>query len=327
MVAGYCQKCGQRLIGDPNFCPQCGERIQDVPDKSIEPPGGSTVDKSSEQATTENSRTISFSIKDGEHISETQHFNVDNISFLADVNGRPVTAAQILIAGSVILLAISPLFSSGDFFFRLVFGTIFGAGAAFSLEESYVKIGTVNDTHEIRESSVFGSNGDMESGEVRTIEDQFLEAVPDTISIQDEEDWFLYKIAYNYHFVPENIVSMQEGSDFNWFGKALGIFIILLAIYIFIEFHIGYMLLYIPMAIVVWFLIGPLGVRKGVKISTQGDEDKIFQMGSENAKKVIRNFQSRNGGEVWVEAENVAPRKKSVLFKVWKEWKIRRRED
>ncbi|MFB6185624.1 MAG: zinc ribbon domain-containing protein [Halobacteriaceae archaeon] len=306
MARNYCTECGQQLEEGSNFCPTCGEKIRDISSQSINSGGSSVSDLGTELESAEESRTISFSVKESDVISETQYFNVDNIAFLKDVNAGPPFGVQLVIAGSIFLLFISPVFSSGSILMRMFFGFMFGAGLAFSLEQNYVKIGTVNDTHEISESSFVGSDVDIESDDVPTIEDQFLDVVPETINIHDKDNWVLYNIKYNYHFVPDNIVSMREDSEFNWFGKLIGILTVLLAIYIFIKLDLVYLLLLVPIGIVVWFLISLLGIKKGIKISTQGGEEVIFEMSTGNARKVIQKFQSRGQGGVWADAEKVS---------------------
>lgn len=238
-------------------------------------------------------RTISIEV-DTETGTENKHFNVDNITFLEASYSELSDFAQKLrlgITGGVFVL----LFV----FFDWVWGLV-GAAIAFFVVSAALfvpnttQIGTVTETYELEENTV-------------GIENQFLDAAREVITIEGGEEGRYREHTYRYHVVPENAVSISHRptEPFPLGGIFLAIGVLVVAGTFFLDvgseaYVVGGALLALGV------YLDPVPRPDTVTIEFGTGETEEFDMASADAHAFIDEFNDRSGGHATIQ-ESEAP--------------------
>lgn len=241
-------------------------------------------------------RTISFESEGG-----ANHINVDNISFFAVTDEEPTdTARKIALIGPLAVLTVVEIVidTSGGFFgFLVLVGvlTFMSWAAMASLDRERAEIATLSTTFASTLSGVSG--GDTASHDVLAIEDQFLNSVPEKITIENETANPMLNSYYRIHFVPDNIVSIRSGEDCSSYCLLLmGLALVsgLGALLSLVTIQLLNFLVLLVLAVASFFL-GSYFAKIGVEISLQGEETKFFRMSELDASRLVDRFASRSG--------------------------------
>lgn len=242
-------------------------------------------------------RTITIGTDGG----TANHVNVDNISCFAVTDEEPtgLTVKIALIAPLVVLVVISfTVENSGNVLgFLVLLGVLtwMSWAAAHSLNKERLEIATLSTTYASALSEVSG--GDTGSKEVLDIEEDFLDAVPENITIENEGATPFLRAYHRLHFVPDNIVSIREGEECPGFCKVfMGVALL---------FGLGALLALISVQLVEFvvlvvltigaFFLGSMYSKTGVEISLHGDETEFFHMAERDASRLVQMFSTREG--------------------------------
>lgn len=298
----YCPACGNEVAAEAQFCSNCGNELEtEISEES------QSKDPTSSQQTTDSRRTLSFSVSEEDYTSSTQHVNVDNISFLTDLDKRPTDMGiygLILVFIATVIVAMTVL--GTGLFVSVVLGVVVAAAILLTLTDEKVELGTVSDTYIISDRSIRDTGEDMESDEVQDIEDRFLDVVPETISIEDTDDFLVYRNTFFVHFVPDNVVSIKQSVSYTLIGRAFLAAAMLSgigAVIFLINIDLVKMLGILIAGVVSFILFVIFGVQNGIEISTHGGEEQFFEMNEQSCREVINQFRTRDEGKVSVEGE------------------------
>lgn len=234
------------------------------------------------------------------------HVNVDNISCFAVTDEEPtgLTVKIALILPLVVLVVISiTVENSGNFLaFLVLLGvlTLISWAAAQSLDKERLEITTLSTTYASALSEVSG--GDTGSHEVLDIEEDFLEAVPENITIENEGKTPFLWAYHRLHFVPDNIVSIREGEECPGFCKVFMGVALLFGLGALLALISGQFLEFVVLLVLTIgsFFLGSMYSKTGVEISLHGDETEFFHMAERDASRLVQMFSTRNrsGGTV-----------------------------
>lgn len=226
-------------------------------------------------------RVISLDVNDG----RTRHYNVDNIAFYraedGSLNRFGMTLAILPVATTVIA---GVIFQAQWWVF--VIGSIVSLGLfGILLPGDKTKIQTVSDSVSVSADSEVG------------LEEEFKAYSDEIISISGSERTLTADRIYRYHFIPNNIVSIEEwsppfryitvgfglvvgyiiGTGFGWGSAEAGALAVILGA----VFGFAYL---------VW-----AEMVTGILVHLQGGEEAKFRLPSHEAERVINQFRDRPG--------------------------------
>lgn len=238
------------------------------------------------------SRTISVEIDDGSGRRTTRHYNVDNVAYLQLQGGETRSKAP-LIGGVIVALLGVVLGVLSAFDTYITISLLLVALGALLMLYYYagggggVALGTT--TGEER----------LEVDDTGSLESQFLDRAADTITISGSNGGSISSQEYRYHFVPDNIVSVErQQTDLTpkeW-AAVVGVTAVPLAIAFIVGNDPGSQLPLIAAAFgVVSALLYAGFSRKddGVVVELQSGTSRSFVMGPEDARSVLSEFGQR----------------------------------
>lgn len=242
-------------------------------------------------------RTISIEVEEGRGRRTTRHFNVDNVAYL-DVEGREAKSKASLLVGIVVLvlsLGVSTVFvvADGASLSGLFLPSLIGAVGVLLIAYHFV------DENDGIELGTVTGNTRIDLEDPTDLETQFVERSLNTITMTGTEDRLLSSISYRYHFVPDNIVSVQRQQTavtLTEWAIILGVTVPPLAF--------AYVATMKPLRNTMIALVpcGILGAllyfgfsRKddGVVIELRSGETRSFVMSSDDARSVLNEFGNR----------------------------------
>lgn len=288
-----CPDCGYENTTDSHYCVDCGHRLDskdDNKERNISESAAVTETKSKPvdiretpgiaQVNTE--RTITARVKEG--TSHTvHHFNIDNIAYIEITDVELTTLALALIFG-VSLSMFTILLTQTSFLAALIIaGIIAIAISALIAELDSVSLGTLTQKHKLKGS------------QVTRMEEEFLGRSRQTISVEGSEKSPYNIFTYRYHFVPDNIVSIQHER-----GRSYNVPLILaglgtLSLFLFTSYTDSFFTGFTIMSI---FLIAayyaePFEKLDKILIDLQNDEDIEFRMPADHVEEFIEDFRYR----------------------------------
>lgn len=288
-----CSQCGSESNADSRYCADCGHRLRlQTSSKEPNPSDPSTYKIQSHPADNvlpsgspqdDSERTIRARVKDG-YKSAIHHFNVDNIAYIEITDVELTSLAMALIFG-VSLSVFVVLLTQTSWLVGLILAGIVGVAIAALISElDSVSLGTLTQKHKLK------------GGQPSRIEKKFLDRSKQVLSIEGSTKSPYNTFTFRYHFVPDNIVSIQYIS-----GRSYPVPLILAGFGILMFFLVqswfdsilsGTILLGV-------FLVAahhaePYEKLDKIRIELQSDEDIEFQMPTEDAKELVEEFQYRS---------------------------------
>lgn len=225
--------------------------------------------------------TLELDIKG--NVSSNRHYNIDSITHLCSVENEMNPLGWILIAlPTIVSLGFIPLID-----YRIIFVGFFVSFIAFAKIHSSdtVELGTLNETDNFSLSNA------------KTIEDTFKGKVSEKITVSGRKRDTTNTMEYTYHFVPENIVSMEKVED----SVSLLLFIAFLAAFVVLLYSImiavstssGYIGWVIIVSFIALLVIGyVISKSKNYRllISLQNGEKIKFSMHETDIDRTISRF-------------------------------------
>jgi hypothetical protein len=189
----YCPNCGVEISNSANFCSECGEQIGEEIDRGT---------ASGTDAAQRNAQTSTDRIQLNTGSSAERIYNTENISYYLNVDHKYTLLAKAGFAALVLLAFWVGSAVDSRVVTVLGLGLIVIAGVLFSPDDS-LAIGTLADKDEI----------DTDDPDV--VETDFLEKTSNHISIEGAISSPFYKLGYTYHFLKENIISIERFDSIN----------------------------------------------------------------------------------------------------------------
>ena len=185
----YCSSCGVSVKTDASFCSGCGEELKLVAEEYPE----SSVPSHEDQYTNER---ISISTGRGSN----RVYNLDNVSYYQKLNSHYSLVAKVvlaLLAGSLIWITYT---SNSLWPVGILVAMVLLLWYYIRIQNALV-IGTL------------ASRDLIETDSTERVEAEFVEKTPEKISIRGTILGRLFNLEYQYHFVKQNIVSIERTAD------------------------------------------------------------------------------------------------------------------
>lgn len=181
----YCPSCGVTVEAGDTFCHECGEELKEG-------------EKSNQISVTESAPKAKETTITIRGDNTDRYYNPHRIAYLQDVRSSltGLGAVVVLFPLSVIILTMIVLESSSTLLFLLGIAGSIAMYIAIDKGNSAV-IGTVTET-------------DTYSGRIKNIAEEVENHVGDIISVSGRTKSKYNTVSYEYHFVPRNIVKMEE---------------------------------------------------------------------------------------------------------------------
>jgi len=240
-------------------------------------------------------RTITVSQDSGSGREATRHYNVDNLAYL-EVEGGETKSVLSLLLGVILLLlgglgAVLALVNGGMSSGIGLFGLIFLLGllliAYYYSDSDEIELGTTTRREQ------------LEVHDASSLESEFVERTSDTITIEGTDDKLLSSTTYRYHFVPDNIISIERQQSNvtlpEWAVIGGTFFIPLILVYFFSANpgkDAGITAAVCGVVAVVLF-IGFANKDDGILIESQSGDRRSFVMSPDDARSVLSTFGQR----------------------------------
>jgi hypothetical protein len=145
-------------------------------------------------------RSLTVRIASDSSGQENRHYNVDNVSYLKVIESSITTLGWVLIVG--VALVTLALFALADQpAIGVVVAAVLGGGLLWWIsEQNGAILGTIAGTKQAI------------AGDLVQVEETFENRNHELISVSGSESTSLKRYDYRYHFVPDNVVSVQRGS-------------------------------------------------------------------------------------------------------------------
>lgn len=181
----YCPSCGVIVEMGDTFCHECGEELKE----------GEKSNQTSFAESTPKAEEMTITIRGDD---TNRYYNPHRIAYLQDVRSSLTSlgAVAVLLPVSVIILIMIVAELNSEVLFLL------GAAGSIAIyiaidEGDSAVIGTVTET-------------DTYSGRIKNISEEVENHVGEIISVSGRTKSRYNTVSYEYHFVPKNIVKIEE---------------------------------------------------------------------------------------------------------------------